>query len=66
MTELAGTFAAASVSGGSAQIELALLVVRPAETVQERGVPRLHLQRALHEVDGFIEPLTVIGQQVAE
>ena len=47
-------------------IEPALLKVRPAQRVEERRIVRLDLQRALHQLDRFVQPFTTLGKHVAE
>ena len=47
-------------------VELALFVQRPPEAVLEGRIGRLDLQRALQQVDRFVEPLATIGEHVAE
>src|SRR5207302_952589 len=47
-------------------VELALLEVGPAETVEVCRVSGVQHERALHERDRLVEALTALGQHVAE
>ena len=65
-TELVCSLAAACVSGGSAWSRCPCWKYAQPERVEERRILGIDLQRALQQLDRFVEPIATIGEHVAE
>ena len=61
-----GQLIAGGAQGRLRELQLALLEVGPAETVQIGSVVRVEIERAADEVDRFVEPFAAFRQHVPQ